>query len=103
MRTLPLLGVLLAGLTVHAQDGRNIFGLNCAPCHGTDANGGELGPGIALRVPARTNDELTALIKNGLPMAGMPSFANLNSGEVNALIQFLRTIKPREGSAPVHT
>src|SRR4051812_41626197 len=100
---LPLLGIWFAGLTVYAQDGKSVFGLNCAPCHGTDANGGELGPGIALRVPARTNEELTTLIRNGLPMAGMPAFANLNDGEVKALLDFLRTIKPREGSAPKRT
>ena len=35
----------------------------CAGCHGTDGNGGELGPNIATRVPLRSDDELAAKIR----------------------------------------
>ena len=55
-----------------------------------------------MRVPTRTDQELTTLFRQGLPAAGMPAFANLTEADTTALIQFLRTIKPRAGSAPEH-
>ena len=96
--------VLLAGAslaTAQTPDpGRQTFVARCAGCHGTDGNGGELGPAISMRVPARTDEELTTLLKMGLPSAGMPAFANLTDTDVRDLIRFLRTLQPREGSRP---
>src|SRR5438132_978078 len=95
---------LLAGAslaTAQTPDpGRQVFVARCAGCHGTDGNGGELGPAISMRVPARTDEELTTLLKMGLPSAGMPAFANLTDTDVRDLIRFLRTLQPREGSRP---
>ncbi|MSU64663.1 MAG: c-type cytochrome [Opitutus sp.] len=102
MKTLlPLLGFMLAGLNALGQDaGRQIFAVNCAPCHGTDGNGGELGPGIATRVPMRSDDELRTLFRQGFPASGMPPAPTLTDSDTSALVQYLRTLKPREGSAP---
>jgi len=100
-KTLLLLSVVALANAAIAQDaGRQVFAQRCAGCHGSDGNGGELGPGIATRVPTRTDAELTTLFRQGLPASGMPSFANLPDGDSAALIQFLRTLKPRAGSAP---
>ena len=97
-----LLSLVLLGSVARAQEpGRQVFAQRCAGCHGSDANGGELGPGIATRVPTRTDQELRTLFRQGLPASGMPAFANLSEADASALIQFLRTIKPRAGSAPV--
>src|SRR5437773_2733830 len=96
-------GVLLtaAAAAAQAQDaGRQVFIERCAGCHGTDGNGGELGPNIATRVPTRTDQELTTVVRQGLIASGMPAFANLSDGDSAALVQFLRTLKPRGGSAP---
>src|SRR6266849_6619609 len=92
---------LLATSTVAAQtpdQGRQLYLGRCAGCHGTNGNGGELGPDISLRVPARTDEELATLLHQGLPAAGMPAFASLADTEVRDLIRFLRTIRPRDGS-----
>src|SRR5215213_11433850 len=86
-----------------ADVGREAFVSRCAGCHGTNGNGGELGPAIATRVPARTDDELANLLRQGLPTAGMPAFPNLTDAEVRSLIDFLRTLKPRDGAEPVRT
>ena len=67
------------------------------------ARGGELGPSIVSRVPARTDEELTTVIRQGLPTAGMPASPALSDAEVRELISFLRTLRPREGSGPVRT
>ena len=39
--------------------GRATFVNRCAGCHGTDGNGGELGPAIATRVPTLSDQDLT--------------------------------------------
>lgn len=83
--------------------GRQVFAARCAGCHGSDGNGGELGPGIATRVPTRTDQELTVLLAQGLPASGMPSFGTLTDSDTSSLVQFLRTLKPRQGTAPQHT
>src|SRR4051812_19959361 len=95
------LSLLCLAAPAHSQDaGRQVFASRCAGCHGSDGNGGELGPGIATRVPTRTDQELSTLFRQGLPASGMPSFANLSDADASTLIQFLRTLKPRAGTAP---
>src|SRR5258706_6926576 len=99
-----LLAAMAMGRALTAQGpeaGRQVFAARCAGCHGSDGNGGELGPGIATRVPTRTDEELSTLFRQGLPASGMPSFANLSESDGAALIQYLRALKPRGGSAPV--
>src|SRR6266545_2612981 len=49
---------LLFALSLAAQDvttGRAAFENRCGKCHGGDGNGGELGPAITGRLPARTD------------------------------------------------
>ncbi len=83
--------------------GRLVYSSRCAGCHGSNGGGGELGPSIVMRVPARTDEELTTVIQQGLPTAGMPAFGNLSSTEMRDVIAFLRSLRPREGSGPVRT
>src|SRR6185436_20602635 len=98
--------VLLVSAVALAQTpdpGRAAFVGRCAGCHGSDGNGGELGPGIATRVPSRSDQDLSALFRQGVPAAGMPAFPNLSETETGDLIRYLRTLKPRNGSGPVRT
>jgi alcohol dehydrogenase (cytochrome c) len=98
--------VLFSSAAAAAQTsdpGRQVYASRCAGCHGTNGNGGELGPAITTRVPARTDAELTAVIKGGLPNAGMPAFANLTDTEIRDLVGFLRTLKPRDGGQLTRT
>lgn len=102
MKSPLFLGILLVGQSVLAQQtGREVFAVSCAPCHGTDGNGGELGPGISARVPIRSDDELRTIFRQGFPASGMPPAPALTDSDTSKLIQFLRTLKPREGTAPV--
>jgi alcohol dehydrogenase (cytochrome c) len=104
MRVLVLwIGVTLTGLTLAAQGsdaGRQVFVSRCAGCHGTDGNGGELGPNIASRIPSRTDQDLSIVIRQGLATAGMPAFPNLSETEATDLVRFLRTLRPRAGNGP---
>ncbi len=62
----------LAAQTI--SPGRQAFASRCAGCHGTDGNGGELGPAITTRVPARTDEEIAAVIRQGSPPPACPPF-----------------------------
>src|SRR3954470_13559956 len=95
--------LLLAASFVLGQspdDGRRTFVSRCAGCHGTDGNGGELGPAITTRVPARTDADLASVMTQGLTTSGMPAFPNFTTEETAAVIRYLRTLRPRSGSAP---
>src|SRR5919201_61381 len=92
--------VVLSVATAFAQiapPGRMQFESRCGVCHGGDGNGGEYGPAIVAQMAARTDDQLAALIHDGLPARGMPGSPNLTNAEVRDLIQFLRTLRPRAG------
>ena len=97
--------LLIAGsATAQTPDpGRLVYASRCAGCHGSNGGGGELGPSIVSRVPARSDEELAIVIRQGLPTAGMPASSNLNETDVRDLIRFLRTLRPRNGSGPVRT
>jgi alcohol dehydrogenase (cytochrome c) len=100
---LQAFALALVATTVRAQDaGAALFTQHCASCHGTDGNGGELGPNIATRVPLRSDAELTNAIHQGFSAAGMPAFATMTAPETTALIAKLRTLKPRFGTTPEH-
>ena len=101
--SISFLLTLLASSMAMAQAtdaGRQVFVSRCAGCHGSDGNGGELGPGISTRVPLRSDQDLAALLRQGLPAAGMPAFGMLTEQETGDLVRFLRTLRPRAGSGP---
>ena len=83
--------------------GRKAFVTRCASCHGTDGNGGELGPAIAARAILRTDDELRTVLRTGFPAAGMPPFSTLSDAEAADLVAFVRTLKPRTSTVPVRS
>src|SRR5437867_11745344 len=96
-----LSGAIVAAVqSVPGTPGAQAFASRCASCHGTDGNGGELGPAITARVPLRTDEELQSVIRQGAIGAGMPAFASLNATEIGDLIRHLRTLRPRTGSGP---
>jgi mono/diheme cytochrome c family protein len=73
-----------------SAQGRHLFLLNCAHCHGDDAHGDE-GPDLynLHKSDARIRTVITGGIKGE-----MPSFAKkLNDGDVNALTAYLRTLR----------
>ena len=79
--------------------GRAAFERTCARCHGADGQGGEMGPGITARIPLRTDQELSALVRDGLPGKGMPP-SRFEETELRALLTFVRTLVPRRGETP---
>ena len=80
--------------------GRPQYEQLCASCHGGDGRGGERGPSIVGRLATRNDQELTALIRAGLPASGMPGFP-LAEAEARSLVGFLRTLQARDDTARV--
>src|SRR5262245_55815225 len=103
MRVLVLwIGATLAGMSLVAQgadSGRQVFVSRCAGCHGTDGNGGELGPNIATRIPTRTDQDLSTVIRQGLTTAGMLAFPNLSDTE-DGSGPFLENLATARGQRP---
>src|SRR5262245_42224166 len=102
---IALLVVAAVGLSApvtaqNADAGRKAFVTRCASCHGTDGNGGELGPAIAARAVLRTDDELRTVLRIGFPAAGMPAFGSIADAEAADLIAFVRTLRPRSNVVP---
>jgi alcohol dehydrogenase (cytochrome c) len=100
---LVLLGLLGAALARPAQEpdpGRKAFESRCARCHGADGNGGEMGPAIVLRLTSRDDEQLTRLIREGLPARGMPP-SDVAAAESAHLVKFLRTIQRRPETRPL--
>jgi cytochrome c553 len=101
MAGLALLAAALGpALFAEEAEGKRSYESRCSACHGGDGNGGERGPEITSRLPVRTEAELATLVREGLPGAGMPAFA-LPEAELQSLVAFLRTLRPREGETPV--
>jgi putative heme-binding domain-containing protein len=75
--------------------GRKVFEATCAGCHGLDGRGGEKGPNIATRaeISRRSNDDLVAILKLGVPAAGMPAFSSLGDAQLQAVVRHLRALQ----------
>ena len=76
-------------LTADAEQGRHLFLMNCAHCHGDDARGDE-GPDLhdLHRSDARIHEVITAGIKGEMPSFGK----KLGDPDVRELIAYLRTL-----------
>ncbi|GJL56005.1 MAG: hypothetical protein NPIRA02_31370 [Nitrospirales bacterium] len=109
-----LAGVLLGSLpfgeqTVKAenvvadpQNGRTVFDMNCATCHGASGKGD--GPTGAYMSPppadltsedVRTDPEpeLLSIISNGMPGKGMPAWkSSLSTQEMHDVLAYIRTL-----------
>src|SRR4051794_38960989 len=103
-RRCALLAVWLTSISLLAPaqegGGRKQFEAHCVTCHGGDGNGGEFGPSILARLPQHTDDNLMALITNGLPARGMPP-STLGRDQLVELVNYLRML--RAGPAPTRT
>lgn len=95
-RYLPYLLLGLLHLTpassLASEHGRRLYADNCAVCHGSTGTGG-VGVPLALPEFIDTVDDnyLRNTIIHGRPGRIMPSFSNLKPGEINAVIEYMRS------------
>src|SRR6185437_7734018 len=76
------------------DEGKNLFSVRCAFCHGSDARGGEGGPNL-LHSQIVLNDQngelIMPLVRNGRVAQGMPSF-DLDDSQMKTLVAFLHSL-----------
>lgn len=74
-----------------AAQGKDLYGANCAFCHGKEATGGNSGPDL-LRSVLLNHDEkgelIGPVIRQGRTSKGMPGF-NLGDSQISDLVAFL--------------
>ena len=82
--------VVSASLSNDASQGRHLFLMNCAHCHGDDARGDE---GPDLHDLHKSDDRTHQVITSGIK-GEMPSFAKkLGESDIRALTAYLRTLR----------
>src|SRR5580765_8670509 len=99
---LTALFLVLAPTVALAQPrttGKAAYRQLCARCHGADGRGGEFAPDIVARAAAKSDAELGALIRQGVPAKGMPPSA-LTTDAMRGLIAFIRTFRENTDDAP---
>lgn len=92
-----VLAVVLQAASPSARDvaeGREIFRLRCAECHGVEGEGGR-GPNLAVGVfyHGGTDADLFQTIQNGIPGTEMPGFA-ASETRLAQLVAFIRSLPP---------
>ncbi|MBL8211425.1 MAG: PQQ-binding-like beta-propeller repeat protein [Bryobacterales bacterium] len=92
---LPLSFVLVAAAYAQAPPGMAAFRTRCAGCHGTDGNGGEHAPTVYRAVAVNTDDQLLAIVRDGIPAKGMPGFKSLPEPELKSLVDAMKAMARR--------
>lgn len=83
--------------TALVEQGQSLFLQRCAFCHGRDAAGGETGPDLTRSTVVAQDvngDKIGAVVRNGRPDKGMPSF-NLPDSQIAALVAFIHSQKTK--------
>jgi putative heme-binding domain-containing protein len=86
-----------AALTVSAQSagdvekGRQLFLGMCSRCHGAEGGGGE-GPSLSRLTRAHNDEELSAIIRDGIPDRGMPRIRRFTDGELRQMVGFVHSL-----------
>lgn len=77
-----------------AEQGKNLFSVRCAFCHGSDARGGESGPNL-LRSEIVLNDQdgeqIGPVVLHGRPQQGMPAF-EMSAEQIKQIAGFLHNL-----------
>src|SRR4030095_11970619 len=94
IRSFALFLVAVGSALAQAPEGRSSFQSRCGVCHGTDGNGGEHAPSILAPVQSRNDEQLIALMREGVPLRGMPAFNDMPEPELRTLVGFLRNLVP---------
>ena len=91
---------------IDATHGEGLYGQNCAGCHGMSGGGdgtlaralSKLPPAIgtfAWQVP-RSDSEMVAVIRQGVPGSPMPPIRTLSASEEREIVAYLRSISIRQ-------
>lgn len=90
---LGLLACVFSSMPLAAQEGKALYDVQCAMCHGEDAHGSDRAPELAgsRRLRTRTLAQIRDVIQKGVAEGGMPAF-NLPAPKLDALAEFVRSL-----------
>jgi cytochrome c oxidase cbb3-type subunit III len=92
-----LILISAAALTASAQSagdsekGRQLFLGMCSRCHGAEGAGGE-GPPLNRLTRAHNDEELLAIIRDGIPDRGMPGVRRFTDTELHQIAGFVHSL-----------
>ena len=94
-------------LSATGQEGKALFGMTCAACHGAGAVGTVLGPSLVhqLYEPGHHSDHaIRSAVQNGVPahhwaFGDMPPVVGLSEAQVDKIICYIRELQLAEGIA----
>jgi putative heme-binding domain-containing protein len=78
--------------------GRSLYDQHCTACHGADAGAGERAPAIVSAATsmrgARSDAQLMAIVKNGIPGTAMPAWGNrLSDADIASIGAFIHALR----------
>jgi quinohemoprotein ethanol dehydrogenase len=85
-----------------AADGEKVYNSSCFLCHGAHLEStGSIAPDLRESRLAMNQDSFTAVVHEGaLAGAGMPKYADLTEGDLNALYMYIRRTARDSLTAP---
>ncbi|WP_319591886.1 PQQ-dependent sugar dehydrogenase [uncultured Draconibacterium sp.] len=92
--------ILVFSFSANAQDGAQLYGQNCASCHGANLGGGNAASLVdgVWQFGAEDN-YVFRNIKFGIAHLGMPSYeATLSDGDINAILSYIRDSENKVGA-----
>lgn len=103
LRAVVGLGFLTLGLVPlgHANNVEKLYRSFCSSCHGAEMQGA-MGPSLVddQWVHGASDEEITNVIKNGVPKKGMPAWRkSLSDAQIRALVIFMRERARKQTSA----
>ncbi len=85
-----------------ASSGVELFNATCSNCHGANGQGGQLAPSLLKKVASSDDAALTAFLRVGNPVKGMPP-APVQNPEFPALLSYLRFLASTVSDATFST
>ncbi len=89
-----------------AHEGENLWGFNCASCHGVTGEGG-IGPALNSKefLQAASDEQIELIIAVGVPGSAMGAYSQdfagpLTSAQIRALSTYLRSLEDEAPSNP---
>jgi putative heme-binding domain-containing protein len=105
MRALAALFLIAAATPALAQpaaqavaQGKALYDQHCTACHGANAGAGERAPAIVSAATSmrgqRSDAQLMAIVKNGIPGTAMPAWGNrLSDGDIANIGAYIRALR----------
>ncbi len=89
---LSVTSTMLPPAVADTVNGRGLYAMHCAACHGDDGTGGI---GVPLALPdflsSVTDEYLFRTIRHGRPGRIMPAFSHLDEKEIRAIVRHIRS------------